>query len=220
VLRLYGYWRSSSSWRVRIALAYKGVPYEYKSVHLVRDGGEQNRPGYRSINPFSQVPVLEEDVPGGRPQRITQSMAIIEYLEERVPAPPLFPDDPWLRARVRMLAEIVNAGIQPFQNSPSVLGYVKDTLGADEQAWARHFLGRGLAALEASAAETARTFLVGDQPTLADVFLIPQLYSARRFGVDLSPLPTLLRVEAACEVIPAFAGARPERQPDAPPPGA
>jgi maleylpyruvate isomerase len=220
VLRLYSYWRSSASWRVRIALAYKGVPFEYRPVHLVREGGEQYRADYRSINPFSQVPVLEIEVPGGPPQRITQSMAIIEYLEERVPAPPLFPDDPWLRARVRMLAEIINAGIQPLHNAPSVLGYVKGVLNADEQAFARHFLTRGLIALEGSAAETAKTFLVGDQPTLADVFLIPQLSSARRFGVELAAFPTLLRVEAACDVIPAFANARPERQPDAPPPGA
>jgi maleylpyruvate isomerase len=166
------------------------------------------------------VPVLEVDVPGGPPQRIAQSLAIIEYLEERVPAPPLLPQDPWLRARVRMLAEIVNAGIQPLQNAPAVLGYVKETLHGDEQAWARHFIGRGLLALERSCADTAATFLVGEQPTLADVCLVPQLHSARRFGVELGALPTLLRVEAACEAIPAFIASRPERQPDAPPPGA
>jgi maleylpyruvate isomerase len=215
-VKLWSYWRSSASWRVRIALGWKGLAYEYEPVHLLRDGGDQYRPGYQDVNPFSQVPTLELDErgPDGGPRRIAQSMAILAYLEERFPAPPLLPADPYLRARARMLAEIVNAGIQPLQNTP-VLRQVKEVLGGDEQAWGRHFVARGLAALERSAAETVGTFLVGDQPSIADVCLVPQLYSARRFGVTVEDFPTLLRVEAACEPLPAFALARPERQPDA-----
>jgi maleylpyruvate isomerase len=215
-MRLYSYWRSSASWRVRIALGYKGLSHEYRAIHLVRDGGQQYAPEYREINPLSQVPVLELEEDGTL-RRIAQSMAILEYLEERFPDPPLLPSEPWRRARARMLAEIVNSGIQPFQNGPSVLGYVKDTLHGDEQAFARHFIGRGLAALELSAAETAGPFLVGEHPSFADVCLVPQLFGARRFGVDLSGVPTLLAAERACEVLPAFIAARPERQPDASP---
>jgi maleylpyruvate isomerase len=217
VIKLYNYWRSSASWRVRIALAYKRVPYQYLPVHLLQDGGEQYQPQYREINPLSQVPVLELDDGSRPPRRIAQSMAILEYLEERFPAPRLLPEDAWERARARMLAEMVNSGIQPLQNAPGVLAYVKHALGGDEQAFARHFVSRGLAALERSALETAGAFLVGDQPSLADVCLVPQLFAARRFGVDLTPLPTLLAVERACEALAPFAEARPERQPDAKP---
>jgi maleylpyruvate isomerase len=214
-MKLYNYWRSSASWRVRIALAHKRIPYEYRAVHLARDGGEQYTPSYvADINPMSQVPVLELD-DLSPPRRIAQSLAILEYLEERFPDPPLLPSDPWSRARARQLAEIVNAGIQPFQNSPSVLGYVKDVLHGDDKAWLQHFLARGLRALESTARETAGTFLVGGQPSIADLCLVPQLYSARRFSVPLDAFPTLLRVEAACVALPAFASAHPDRQPDA-----
>lgn len=213
-MRLYNYWRSSASWRVRIALAYKGIPYEYRAVDLVRDGGEQNTAAYvAEINPLSQVPVLELD-DASPPRRITQSLAIIEYLEERYPEPALLPSDPWLRARARQLAEMVNAGIQPFQNT-STTGYVRTQLRGDVPAWLRFFLERGLLALERSARETAGTFLLGARPTVADVCLIPQLYSARRFDVPLDRYPTLLRVESACNAIPAFSAAHADRQPDA-----
>jgi len=215
-MRLYSYWRSSASWRVRIALAHKGLPYEYRAVHLGRDGGEQNATLYLGVNPMSQVPVLEMD-DADPPQRIAQSMAILEYLEERFPTPPLLPGDPFLRARARQLAEIVNAGIQPFQNSPTVLGYVKDVLHGDPLAWTQHFLTRGLRALERTALETAGTFLVGGAPSFADVCLVPQLYSARRFNVPLDDFPTLLQVESACNALPTFAAAHPDRQPDAAP---
>jgi maleylpyruvate isomerase len=211
MIRLYSYWRSSASWRARIALGWKGVAFEYRAVHL---GGEQHADEYAARNPMQQVPTLEWDE-GGTVRRISQSMAILEYLEETIPEPPLLPREPWLRARARQLAEIVNSGVQPFQNTPS-LGYVKDTLGGDEKAWARHFIARGLAALERSAAETAGKFLVGDAPSFADVCLVPQLYGARRFGVDFAPLPLLVRVEAACNTLPAFANAQPDRQPDTP----
>jgi maleylpyruvate isomerase len=213
-MKLYNYWRSSASWRVRIGLALKGIAYEYQAVHLARDGGEQYAAGYLDINPLSQVPVLELEE-GTSLRRIAQSLAILEYLEERFPQPPLLPREPWLRARARQLAEMVNAGIQPFQNTPTT-GYVRDVLHGDETAWLRHFLARGLNALERSAGETAGAFLVGEQPSVADVCLVPQLYSARRFGVPLDGYPTLLRAEAACNALPAFAAAHPDRQPDAP----
>ncbi len=213
-MRLYNYWRSSASWRVRIALAWKKVPYEYRAVHLVKEGGEQYRPEYKAMNPASQVPLLELD--DGR--TIAQSMAIVEYLEERYPTPSLLAGDAWRRARIRQLAEVVNSGIQPFQNMPATLGYVKDVLKGDETAWVRHFVTRGLGFLEKTAVETAGTFLVGDEPTLADVFMVPQLYAARRFSVPVEPFSTLLRIEAACNDLPAFAEAHPDRQPDAPRP--
>jgi maleylpyruvate isomerase len=212
-MKLYGYWRSSSTWRVRIALVYKRIDYQYDPVHLVRDGGEQHAPRFQAINPMGEVPVLEVER-GGAVRRLSQSLAIIDYLERTVPEPSLCPADAFLAARTRQLAEMVNAGIQPLQNS-GVLARVRDQLRGDEAAWARHYIGRGLAALELVSQETAARYLVGDAPTLADVCLVPQLYNARRFAVELAPFPTLLRAEAACLQLPAFADSHPDRQPDA-----
>jgi maleylpyruvate isomerase len=214
-MKLYGYWRSSSAWRVRISLAWKRLPFEYQAVHLVRDGGGQHAPAYRAVNPLSEVPALEW-TEGGVVRRLAQSFAILEYLERTHPEPPLLPADPFLAGRARQLAEMVNSGIQPLQNL-RVLNRVRDELKGDGPAWARHFIGRGLAAMEVLAPETAGDFLVGDAPTLADVYLVPQLYNARRFGIDLAPYPTLLRAEASCQRLPAFAEAHPDRQPDAEP---
>jgi maleylpyruvate isomerase len=220
-VRLYTYWRSSSAWRVRIALAWKGVPFESVPVNLLPGKDEQRQPSFRAKNPLGQVPVLELDArpdDAGEPRRISQSLAILEYLEEAYPQPPLLPPDPWLRARARQLAHVVASGIQPLQNV-AVLQAVK-TLGGDEQAWARTAIAGGLAALEAEAARPqaggSGRFLIGDAPSFADVCLVPQLYNARRFGVDVTPFPTLLRVESTCSTLPAFAGAIPELQPDAP----
>ncbi|HVX94381.1 MAG TPA: maleylacetoacetate isomerase [Polyangia bacterium] len=215
-MKLYTYWRSTSAWRVRIALAWKGLPYEAVPVHLLEGGGRQHEAAFRALNASEQVPVLEldEDASDGRPLRLAQSMAILEYLEERHPTPPLLPTRPWMRARARQLAEIVNSGIQPLQNL-----YTQQRLkeaGADADAWNRHFIARGLAALDQAAAETAQTFLVGDALSFADVYLVPQLYNARRFGVELAPYPTLTRAEAACAALPAFQAAHPDAQPDAP----
>jgi maleylpyruvate isomerase len=209
-VKLYGYWRSSSSWRVRIALSWKRLPFEYAPVHLLRDGGEQWAPAHRARSPMGKVPVLELD--DGR--HLTESMAILAYLDEEHPEPPLLPRDPFLRARARMLAEMVNSGIQPLQNL-EVLRHVKDVLGRDEKAWAAGWNARGLAALETAAGETAGRFCVGDAPSIADVYLVPQLYAARRFGVSLEATPTLVRIEAACAALPAFAESHPDRQPDA-----
>jgi len=208
----YDYWRSSSAWRVRTALHWKGIPFERRAVNLIKDGGEQHRDDFRALNPSRQVPVLVLD-DGARV--ITQSMAIIAYLEEQFPAPPLLPADPWQRARARQLAEMVNAGIQPMHNM-ALLDHVQAG-GLDRNEWARHFIAHGLAALEAAAQQTARTFLVGDAVSVADVYLIPQLYSARRWSADVAPFPTLLRVEAACAALPAFAAAHADAQADANP---
>ena len=212
----YDFWRSSSAWRVRIALNLKQIAVDRRAVNLSREGrGAQHDAEFRALNPFSEVPVLVVEDAAGAPRVIAQSMAIIAYLEERFPSPPLLPADPWLRARARQLAEMVNAGIQPFQNL--ALQQRLRAIGVAEPGeFAGHFNTRGLGALEALAGETAGQFLIGDAPTIADVYLVPQLYGGRRFGVDVAAFPTLLRVEAACAALPAFAAARPEAQPDAP----
>lgn len=211
--RLHNYWRSSASWRVRIAFALKGLAYEYVAVNIVKDGGEQNRDAYRALNPMSQVPTLEV-VEGGASRFLAQSLPIIEFLDETaLSGPRLLPADPYLRARVRQLAEGINAGIQPFQNLP-VFAEI-ERIGGDKAAWAKKWNERGLIALEALAKESARTFLVGETPTLADACLVPQMYSARRFGIDTAAYPTLERVEKACLAIAAVDGTRPEKQPDA-----
>jgi maleylpyruvate isomerase len=207
-VKLHSFWRSSASWRVRIALRYKGLPFEYVPVNL--GDAQQYQDGYRALNPMEQVPTLTLD--DGR--KLSQSLAIIEYLDETVPSPALLPRDPYLRARTRQLAEVVNSGIQPLQNT-SPLNEVK-RIGGDPEAWGRKWVEKGLLALERTAADTAGRFLVGDSVSLADVCLVPQLGNARRFGLDLAPFPLLVRVEAACDKLDAFASARPEQQPDAP----
>ena len=216
-LVLYGYWRSSSSWRVRIGLNWKGLPYAQHSVHLAK--GEQNAPGWQEKSPLRTVPLLEWESPSGTRQ-LTQSLAILEYLEEAFPGTPrLMPEGAEARGTVRMLAEMINSGIQPLQNL-SVLQHVKATCAGDEKAWAAHWISRGMAGVEQVLASTAGTYSVGDAVTLADACLVPQLYAARRFGADVAAFPTCLRVEAACAALPAFAAAHPDRQPDAPPPAA
>ncbi len=208
-MKLFGYWRSSSSHRVRIALHHKGLAFEQAPVHLMKDGGEQYAPEYRARSPMAKVPALELD--DGRV--LTESLAIIEYLEDTHPTPPLLPRDPYSRARARMLAELVNSGIQPLQNL-SVLKHVRET-GGDDKAWLQHWVSTGLAALERAVQATAGRFCVGDEPSVADVCLVPELFFARRFYIDLEAMPTLVRIDAACAELPAFAAAAPERQPDA-----
>jgi maleylpyruvate isomerase len=215
-LRLYGFWRSSSSWRVRIGLGLKALAYQSVPVDLA--GGEQWSPAHRARNPTHQVPVLEVEVPGQAPLRLVQSMAILEWLDERVPAPPLLPADPEGRARVRALAEHVNSGIQPMQNA-IVLKLLGQKVPGWDREWARHAIGGGLGALEVAVQEgRSGRFSHGDAPGLADCYLVPQLYNARRFEVDLAPFPTLLEIEAACAALPAFQSSHPDRQPGAPPP--
>lgn len=212
-LTLHNYWRSSASYRVRIALGLKGLPYDYVSVHLVKDGGQQKAPAHRALNPQGQVPALELVEDDGSIKVLTQSLPIIEYLDERWPTPPLLPADPYLRARTRALAEVVNAGIQPLQNLSTTRRLVE--MGGDDKAWVKGFIHDGLVALEAMTVPLAGRFSVGDAPTLADCALIPQLYSAHRFGVPLDPFPTLSRIGDACAAVAAFADAHPDKQPDA-----
>jgi maleylpyruvate isomerase len=212
-MKLYGYWRSSSSYRVRVALGLKGLAYESAPVHLLKDGGQQHAESFRAINPMAQVPVLEVEHEG-RTVRLGQSIAILEYLEERFPAPALLPADPVLRARVRQLTEIVNSGIQPFQNL-SVLQAL-DKHGVDSKAFAVDAIRKGLQAFTALAEPVAGAFSVGDAPTFAECVLVPQLYSARRFGIDVeADFPLLARIDARCAELEAVQAAHPDRQPDA-----
>lgn len=210
-MKLYSYWRSTCSWRVRIGLALKGLDYEYIAVHL-RDG-QQSAADHLQRNSLAQVPVLELSNSAGQVHQVSQSLAILELLDELHAEPPLLPREPYAKARVRELAELVNAGIQPLQNF-GVLQQVK-RVGGDPKSWSAHFIGKGLLALEAKKSQIPGKFLVGDEVTLADICLVPQLFNARRFGVDMGGLGELLKVEEACSELEAFAEARPERQPDA-----
>lgn len=209
-MKLWSYWRSSCAYRVRIALGLKGLPFEYFAVHLLRDGGQQHSSDYASVNPFGQVPALEVDEAS---VTLVQSMAIIEYLDERYPAPPLLPPTALERAHVRALAELVNSGIQPLQNTSTFAELRKH--GVDHEAWARLFISKGLSALERLAAPRAGSFLFGDAVSLADVYLVPQLYNARRFHVPLDAYPSLTRADQNAQELPAFRDAAPEAQPDA-----
>ena len=210
---LHTYWRSSSAFRVRIALGLKGVEYEPRFVHLVRAGGEQNLPEFLGKSPLGQIPVLELQEPGGA-VFLTQSLAIIEYLEERFPTPALLPRDLIARARVRELAQIINSGIQPFHNTGTTNFLKEAAPDLDKAGWYRHFIERGLGSLETRARQSSSRFLVGDEVSIADVLLVPQLYFARRVNIALEAFPTLLRVEAECTKLDGFAVAHPDRQPD------
>ncbi|MGO4551463.1 maleylacetoacetate isomerase [Lysobacter sp. 2RAF19] len=214
-LRLYSYWRSSAAYRVRIGLNLKGLPYEQFPVHLVRDGGDQHKPAFRATNPQGLVPVLEH---GQRMLR--QSMAILEYLDEVWPDPPLLPATARDRQRVRALAQLVACDIHPLNNL-RVLQYFEREWHVpqpERDEWVRHWICDGLDAFEAMLHDHPSTgaFCDGHAPTIADACLIPQLYNARRFGVDIARFPTIARIEQACLAHPAFDDARPEKQPDAP----
>ena len=209
-LILHNYWRSSASHRVRITLGLKQLAYDYVPIGL---GGTQKSDAYTAMNPMQQVPTLEIVEDGGSHLLLTQSVAICEYLEERWPEHPILPRDVYLRARCRALAEIINSGVQPMQNL-STTTKVKE-LGGDDVGWVRGFIEKGLAAFASLAKGTAGQFCVGDSPTLADVFLIPQLASTRRFSADISSLTLLTRIEERCLAMPAFAAAAPDKQPDA-----
>jgi maleylpyruvate isomerase len=209
-MKLYGYYRSSAAYRVRIALDLKGLQASHAFRHLRR--GEQRSADYLPLNPQGLVPALV--LADGT--ALTQSLAIIEYLDETHPQPPLMPQDPVQRARVRAFAQAIACEIHAVQNL-KVLGRLR-ALGHDEavvSAWAHDVIAEGLAACEALLAGEAGPFCFGATPTLADLALVPQLYNARRFKVDLAAMPRLLAAEAACMALPAFADNVPEKQPDA-----
>jgi maleylacetoacetate isomerase len=204
---LYDYWRSSAAYRVRIALNLKGVDYEQRPVNLA--AGEQKAADYRAINPQGLVPLLEIDG-----QRITQSLAIIVYLDQTIADPPLMPRDPAEGAHVRAMAMTIACDIHPLNNL-RVLKYLKGTLGVAEDAkdeWYRHWVVEGFTALEAMAAPRAGDFLFGDEPSIADICLVPQMYNARRFEVAVDSYPTLVRADANANRIQAFARAHPDNQ--------
>lgn len=213
-MELYTYFRSSAAYRVRIALNLKGLKADYRFVHLVKEGGEQHRSEYLAVNPQGLVPALAD-----KGHVLTQSLAIIEYLEETHPQPPLFPKDALGRARVRALAQIVACDIHPLNNQ-RILKYLEKEFRADEAArntWYRHWIVEGFNALDKLLDGSPATgkFCHGDQPTLADVCLVPQVFNARRFKIDLGSFPSIERINAACLALQAFADAAPERQPDA-----
>jgi maleylpyruvate isomerase len=213
-MKLYTFFRSSASYRVRIALNLKGLDYEQAPIHLRRGGGEQLKPAYTAINPQALVPALEDNG-----HVFSQSLAIIEYLEERYPKPPLLPSDAAERAIVRSMALLIACEVHPIQNL-RVLNHLKsDHKQSDDDTirWARHWINLGLSALEKMIVSLSKQdkFCFGDTPTMADLCLVPQLANARRFGIDLPEYPKLLAIEAACMSLPAFANAAPERQPDA-----
>ncbi len=213
-LTLYSYFRSSAAWRVRIALNLKGVDYGLVPIHLVREGGAHRSPAYAAINPQMRVPAL--DVDGAI---LTQSPAILEWIEETWPAPPLLPEAALARARVRALAATICCDIAPLQNA-GTQAWLKAQGGFDAarlDAWLKHWIGSGLAAVEALIARHGEEgpFFSGGRPGIAECCLIPQLFGARRFGVALEAFPHCLAIEAACAALPAFRAAAPDAQPDA-----
>jgi len=210
-LVLHNYWRSSASHRVRIGLHLKQLAFDYVPVNLLH--GDQLGDAHRAKNPMAQVPALVIVEDDGATRTLTQSLPILEYLDERWPAQPLLPAELYLRARTRSLAEIVNSGIQPHQNLATAAKL--KGLGVDGAQWARDFIANGLAAIERMCADVAGAFLVGDAPTLADICLVPQLHAARRFKIDVTQFPRLVAIEEHCLALPAFVNAAPERQIDA-----
>jgi maleylpyruvate isomerase len=211
---LHDYWRSSAAFRVRIGLRLKGLEAERRFVHLAR--GEQRAPDYKAKNPQGFVPLLEDG-----PRTLTQSLAILEYLEETHPEPPILPSDPAERAWVRAVALAVACDIHPLNNL-RVLQYLKREFGADEAArdkWYAHWVAEGLAPIETmlAARPGPGPFCLGAEPTLADICLVPQVFNARRYHVPLEPYPLIRAVTEACLARPAFDLAQPAKQPDAEP---
>lgn len=205
---LYSYFRSSCSWRVRIALALKGIDYETVPINLTKDGGQQFSAEFQTLNPMKQVPALKIDG-----ITIGQSLAIIEYLEETRPAPPrLLPQDPKKRASVRMISDLIAGGIQPLQN----LSVLKQVGPENQLPWAQKAISFGFNALEQILQNTAGNFCVGDEVSMADLCLVPQVANAERFKVDLGPFPTISRINKTLLALEAFQVSHPCRQPDTP----
>ena len=213
-MKLYTYFRSSAAYRVRIALNLKGLHYDAVPVHLLKDGGQQRQDEYRQINPSGLVPAFQDDR-----ITLTQSMAIIEYLDERFPAVPLMPTDVAGRARVRELAQIIACDIHPLNNL-RVLRHLVHELKLSEEArneWIRHWIREGMASMEAHLARdpAAGPFCHGGAPTMADCFLVPQVFNAQRFDIEIAAYPNIARINALCVDMPAFVTAHPSAQPDA-----
>jgi maleylacetoacetate isomerase/maleylpyruvate isomerase len=210
---LHNYFRSSTSYRVRIALEFKGLPYVYKAVHLLKDGGEQFTPGYRKLNPQAELPTL---VHNGKV--IAQSAAIIEYLEEVHPAQPLLPKDPFFRAKIRQMCENINSFVHPMGNL-KVLQYLEKNHTYDQkmkEEWVNHWTHMGFAATEELLKEHSGIYSFGDSITMVDCFLIPACFTAQRFNVDLAPYPNLRRVNETCANLEPFMKSHPMRQIDTP----
>ena len=210
-MKLYSYFRSSAAYRVRIALNLKGITYETTPVHLIKDGGHNKRPEFRAINPQMRVPALV--TPSG--ETLIQSLAIIEYLDETHPQPPLLPRDPIARAKARALADLIACDIHPL-NNVGPLRYLKNAMGQAQSAidaWYHHWILDGFEALEALIG--SGSYACGDEVTIADICLVPQIYNARRLKVPLDKFPKINAVDAACMKLAAFDRARPENQPDA-----
>lgn len=217
-MQLYNYFRSSASFRVRIALNLKELPYDYRAIHLLKNGGEQLTPEFRAMNPDALVPVLIDDTHEPK-LTLTQSLAIVEYLDETNPEPPLLPREVGERARVRALALGIACDIHPLNNL-RVLRYLVKTLGIAEEAknaWYRHWVESGLDAIESQLASSTMTgrFCHGDTPTLADVTLVPQIFNGQRVNCDFTAMPTVMRIFDACMQLDAFQRAVPAVQPDA-----
>ncbi len=212
-MELFTYFRSSAAYRARIALNLKGLKADFRFVHLVKDGGQQHTPEFKAVNPQCFIPAL---VDGGH--TITQSLAIAEYVEEIHPQPPLLPKDPLGRARVRSMALLIACDIHPLNNQ-RIVKYLEKEFGADEatrKRWMHRWITEGFAALEELLADDPATGKCchGDTPTLADVFLVPQMFNAKRFDTDLTPFPTLRRINDYCLTLKPFIDAAPDKQPD------
>eukprot|EP00066_Takifugu_rubripes_P001480 XP_003962685.1 PREDICTED: maleylacetoacetate isomerase isoform X1 [Takifugu rubripes] len=203
---LHGYFRSSCSWRVRIAFALKGVEFDQVAVNLIKDGGQQLTEQYKTLNPMQQVPAVEIDG-----ITLSQSLAVIQYIDETRPGPRLLPADPKKRAQVRLISDLIASGIQPLQNL-----YVIQKMGAEKMQWAQHFIDRGFQALEPILKETSGTYCVDDEISMADICLVPQVYNAERFKVDLEKYPTIKRLNQTLREIEAFRVSHPSCQPDTP----
>ncbi|XP_072545610.1 maleylacetoacetate isomerase isoform X2 [Salminus brasiliensis] len=203
---LHGYFRSSCSWRVRIAFALKGIEYDQVPVNLIKDGGQQLTDQFKTLNPMKQVPAVTIDG-----FTLSQSLAIIQYIDETRPQPRLLPSDPKQRAQVRMICDLIASGIQPLQNL-----YVIQKIGAEKVQWAQHFIIRGFEALEPILKQTAGTYCVGNEISMADICLVPQVYNSERFKVDMNQFPTIKRLNQTLLELEAFKVTHPSCQPDTP----
>jgi maleylacetoacetate isomerase len=207
---LYSYWRSSCSWRVRTVLNQKGIDYKITPIHLVKN--EQFSDDFTKLNPIQRVPVLEFEYNGKKVQ-LVESTAICEFLEDAFPDKPILPKDHLLKGKVRAICSEIASNIQPLQNL-CVLNHL-EKLGQNKMEWGKEYIAKGLSAVDVLVNETKGKYCVGDEVSLADAFLVPQLYNARRFNVDLSVYPSLLEIEKNLGELDAFINAHPDKQPDA-----